>query len=81
MTLTAEVNPREWRTGKATIRLSIPTMVTPMGEVVSTTQGIAFYDNADDGPEVIDIEVIPAGAIIMVRDGDVIGNGAVIAQW
>ena len=81
MTLTAEVDPRDWRSGKATIRLSIPTMVTPMGEVVSTTAGIAFYDNADDGPEVIDVEVIPAGAVICVRDGDTVSDGAVIAQW
>lgn len=81
MTLTAEVDPREWKNGKATIRLSIPTMVTPMGEVVSTTSGIAFYDNRTDGPDVMDVEVIPAGAVICVRDGDIIGNGTVIAQW
>lgn len=81
MNLTAWIDPMEWRSGKAKICLSIPTMVTPMGETVSTTAGIAFYDNADDGPEVIDVEVIPAGAIICVRDGDMISDGAVIAQW
>lgn len=81
MTLTASIDPRDWKDGKATIRLSIPTTTTPMGEVVSTESGVAFYENADDGPEVIEVEVIPAGAIILVRDGDVIGNGAVIAQW
>lgn len=81
MTLTADLDARLWRNGKAAVRLSIPTMITPMGEVVSTAVGIAFYDNADDGPEVIEWAVIPAGAIIHVRDGDVIGTGAVIAQW
>lgn len=81
MTLTAELDPRDWKDGKAVVRLNIPTTITPMGEVVSTSSGIAFYDNADDGPETIEVLCIPPGAIIHVRDGDAIGNGTVIAQW
>ena len=81
MTLTAELDPREWRTGKAKIHLSIPAELSPMGELVSTTSGIAVYDNADDGPECVDVQVIPAGAVLCVRDGDEVTDGTVIAQW
>lgn len=81
MTITAEIDPREWKDGKATIRLSIPAEVSPMGEVVSTADGIAFYDNAYDGPEAVEVIVIPAGAVISVRDGDTVLDGTLIAQW
>ena len=81
MTLTAKLDSRDWVGGKATIRLNIQTRVSPMGEVVSTESGIAFYDNAEDGPEMIDVLCIPPGAVLFVQDGDVIGNGAVIACW